>query len=110
MPHHRPTASRPLDRAEVSKAMPLSNRARLLRESPRDLLRLLAYAKPYRMRLSIALVSLFVGSALGLSFPQVLRQLIDAAFVEHNPAKLNTLALTLVLLFTAQAAFSFLRS
>ena len=90
--------------------MPLSNRARLLSESPRDLLRLLAYAKPYRVRLSIALVSLFVGSALGLAFPQVVRQLIDAAFVEHNPARLNTLALTLVLLFTAQAAFSFLRS
>ena len=85
-------------------------RIRLLRESPRDLLRLLAYAKPYRARLAIALASLFVASGLGLAFPQVVRRLIDAAFVEHNAARLNTLAITLVLLFTAQAAFSFLRS
>ncbi|HJQ24831.1 MAG TPA: ABC transporter transmembrane domain-containing protein [Blastocatellia bacterium] len=110
MSRHRITSSRPSDQADTDKAMSFGVRIRLLRESPRDLLRLLAYAKPYRARLAIALASLFVASGLGLAFPQVVRRLIDAAFVEHNAARLNTLAITLVLLFTAQAAFSFLRS
>jgi subfamily B ATP-binding cassette protein MsbA len=83
---------------------------RSLRGSPRDLLRLLAYARPYRARLAVALVSLFIASGLGLAFPQVVRWLIDAAFIEHDAARLNSLALMLVGLFTAQAAFSFLRS
>ena len=52
--------------------------------SPRDLLRLLSYTRPYRVRLTIALVSLLIGSALGLAFPQVVRLLIDAAFVERD--------------------------
>src|SRR5215207_9673227 len=78
--------------------------------SPRDLLRLLAYTKPYRARLAIALVSLLIASALGLAFPQVVRMLIDAAFVERNAGELNRLAIVLVGLFATQAAFSFLRS
>ncbi|HEX8088980.1 MAG TPA: ABC transporter transmembrane domain-containing protein, partial [Blastocatellia bacterium] len=78
--------------------------------SPRDLLRLLAYTKPYRARLTIALISLIIASALGLAFPQVVRLLIDAAFVDHNSQELNRLALVLVGLFTIQALFSFLRS
>jgi ATP-binding cassette, subfamily B, bacterial MsbA len=78
--------------------------------SPRDLLRLLAYTKPYRARLAIALVSLLIASALGLAFPQVVRMLIDAAFVERDAGELNRLAIVLVGLFATQAAFSFLRS
>jgi subfamily B ATP-binding cassette protein MsbA len=78
--------------------------------SPRDLLRLLSYAKPYRARLGIALLSLFVASALGLAFPQVVRLLINAAFVEHDSGKLNRLAVALVGLFAVQALFSFLRT
>jgi subfamily B ATP-binding cassette protein MsbA len=80
------------------------------RISPRDLMRLLSYAKPYRVRLAIALLSLLVAGVLGLAFPQVVRMLIDAALVEHDSAKLNRLALLLVGVFAAQAAFSFLRT
>ena len=36
--------------------------------SPRDLLRLLSYAKPYRIRLGIALLSLLIAGVLGLAF------------------------------------------
>lgn len=78
--------------------------------SPRDLLRLLAYTKPYRARLTIALISLIIASALGLAFPQVVRLLIDAAFVDRDSQALNRLALVLVGLFATQAMFSFLRS
>src|SRR5215471_14785249 len=81
-----------------------------IKGSPRDLLRLLSYAKPYRARLAIALLSLLLASALGLAFPQVVRLLINASFVEHDSGKLNRLAVLLVGLFAVQALFSFLRS
>jgi ATP-binding cassette, subfamily B, bacterial MsbA len=80
------------------------------RGSPKDLLRLLSYTRPYRARLAIALASLLIASLMGLAFPQVVRLLIDAAFVERNSQKLNGLAAVLVGLFAVQAAFSFLRS
>ena len=80
------------------------------RVSRRDLMRLLSYAKPYRVRLAIALLSLLVAGVLGLAFPQVVRMLIDAAFVERDSSKLNRLALLLVGVFAAQAGFSFLRT
>jgi subfamily B ATP-binding cassette protein MsbA len=78
--------------------------------SPRDLLRLLAYAKPYRLRLAIALVSLLIASGLALAFPQLVRTIIDAAFVDRNSARLNQMALMLIGLFAVQALFSFLRT
>ncbi|HKP12691.1 MAG TPA: ABC transporter transmembrane domain-containing protein, partial [Blastocatellia bacterium] len=102
--------NRPPEQAESRKAVAFGERLRDLRGSPRDLLRLLAYTKPYRARLAVALVSLFIASGLGLAFPQVVRWLIDAAFIGHDSARLNRLALLLVGLFVAQAAFSFLRS
>ncbi len=78
--------------------------------SPRDLLRLLSYAKPYRIRLGIALLSLLIAGVLGLAFPQVVRMLIDAAFIERDSHRLNQLALLLVGVFASQAGFSFLRT
>ncbi|HEY6331354.1 MAG TPA: ABC transporter transmembrane domain-containing protein [Blastocatellia bacterium] len=80
------------------------------RGSPRDLLRLLRYARPYSLRLGIALFSLLIAGLLGLTFPQIVRLLVDAAFTQHNAHRLNVLAVTLVALFAAQAAFSFLRT
>jgi subfamily B ATP-binding cassette protein MsbA len=78
--------------------------------SPRDLVRLLRYAKPYRVRLAVALLSLFIAGGLGLLFPQVVGMLIDAAFVQRDSQKLNRFALVLVGVFATQAAFSFLRT
>jgi subfamily B ATP-binding cassette protein MsbA len=80
------------------------------RGSPRELLRLLAYTKPYRVRLGVALASLLVAGVLGLAFPQVVRLIIDAAFTNKDPARLNQFAILLIAVFAAQAAFSFLRS
>jgi len=78
--------------------------------SLRDLLRLLSYAKPYRVRLAIALLSLIIAVGLGLASPRVVGMLIDAAFVRHDSNRLNILALLLVGLFAVQAGFSFLRT
>ncbi len=80
------------------------------RGSPRELLRLFSYVRPYRARIAIAVVCLLLAGALGLAFPQVVRLLIDAAFVEKDQEKLNRLSIMLVGVFAAQAAFSFVRS
>src|SRR5262245_1312319 len=78
--------------------------------SPRDLLRLLAYARPYRGRLAVALLCLLIAGLLGLSFPKVVQFIVDAAFTHKDPVRLNQYALLLIGIFACQAAFSFLRS
>jgi subfamily B ATP-binding cassette protein MsbA len=80
------------------------------RGSPRDLLRLLVYAKPYGFRLSIGLLSLIVGNLIGLAFPKLVQYLIDAAFVDRDYAKLNKIALVIFASFAVQALFGFVRS
>src|SRR5438105_11304628 len=100
MADHNRIAKPRAEEEETRKAISFGARLRLLRASPRDLMRLLAYTKPYRTRLTIALVSLFIASGLGLAAPQIVRLLIDAAFVEHNSARLKSQVLTLVALCT----------
>ncbi|HKS43253.1 MAG TPA: ABC transporter transmembrane domain-containing protein [Blastocatellia bacterium] len=78
--------------------------------SPRDLLKLLSYTRPYRVRLAIAFTSLLIASSIGLAFPTMVQKLMDAAFVEHDSQKLNNLVVVTVCLFAVQAAFSFLRA
>lgn len=80
------------------------------RVDPRDFLRLLTYAKPYRVRLAVALLSLFAAGLLNLAYPQIVRMLIDATITERNSQKLNNLVLLLIGTFGVQAAFSFLRT
>lgn len=78
--------------------------------SPRDLLRLMSYARPYKGRLAIALLSLLIASLLALAFPQIVRLIIDAAFTQHNAHRLNLYAGLLIGVFATQALFSFLRT
>lgn len=78
--------------------------------SPKDLLRLLAYAKPYRLRIGVALVSLFIASAFGLTFPMMVQVIIDAAFQRRDSSKLTIYAIALFGIFAGQALFSFIRS
>ncbi len=78
--------------------------------SPRDLPRLLSYTKPYRARLAVALLSTLISGGFGLVFPQVVRSLIDAAFIEQNSPEINRLAIMLIGVFAGQALFGFLRS
>ena len=80
------------------------------RGSPRDLLRLLAYLKPYRWRIAVALAALIIGNLVGLAFPQLVRVLIDAAFIERDTSKLNQTLLVILALFAVQAVFGFLRA
>jgi ATP-binding cassette, subfamily B, bacterial MsbA len=80
------------------------------RGSPRDLLRLLAYLKPYRGRIALALAALIIGNLMGLAFPQLVRVLIDAAFIERNLSKLNQTLIIIIVLFGIQAIFGFIRA
>ncbi len=100
----------PVRRPDQSSAKAATDGKEKPRVSPRDLLRLLSYAKPYRVRLAIALLSLLIAGGIVLTVPVVVRMLIDAAVVEHDSHKLNTFALVLVGVFACQAGFSFLRT
>lgn len=79
------------------------------RGSPRELLRLLVYAKPYAFRLSIGLLSLVIGNLMGLAFPKLVQYLIDAAFLDRDYAKLNRIGLIILASFAVQAIFGFVR-
>ena len=61
----------------------------------------------YRWPLAGALLCLLISSAIGLAFPLFVRHLMDAAFVEADRGLLNRIALFLLAIFAAQAAFNF---
>src|SRR2546426_369441 len=75
--------------------------------SPRALVRLWPRIRPHRWRLLVATVCLTVSAAIGLAFPQIVRYLLDAAFVRHDGALLDRIALGLVGLFTIQGLLNF---
>ncbi len=66
-------------------------------EISRPLLRRVAsYGWPYRYRILVMLLSILVGSALGLIPPLIYRELIDHALPERDFGRLNLLALGMV--------------
>ncbi len=71
------------------------------------LTRLTPRLRPYRTLLAWAMVLILVGSAIGLAFPLVIRELLDAAFLAGDQALLNQVALFLVGLFLVQAVVNF---
>jgi len=71
--------------------------------------RLFGYAKPYRVRLALALVCLAAGSGLGLVYPHYFGQVIDAAFTDRDVSALDERTLMLVGVFLVQAVFVFFR-
>jgi ABC transporter fused permease/ATP-binding protein len=88
-------------------------KAKINSETLKKVARLLQYVKPYRGKFIAALFFLFLSSLVGLSFPQFLGALIDAAQGRHKykflPASLNGIGgLAFIILF-AQAFISFFR-
>ena len=75
--------------------------------SPGALTRLWPRIRPYRWRLLAATVCLIASAGIGLAFPQIVRNLLDAAFVRHDEALLNRIAVLLLGLFTVQAGSNF---
>ncbi|WP_412062057.1 ABC transporter ATP-binding protein [Rubrivirga sp. IMCC45206] len=69
--------------------------------------RILAYARPYRGRLAVAVALTLVSTAVGLVVPLGLQRLLDSVFEAANSGLLDTLALALLGLFALQAALGF---
>jgi subfamily B ATP-binding cassette protein MsbA len=65
---------------------------------------------PYKRHLALAGVLLLFGTAIGLAFPLVVRELLDAAFLRDDASLLNLIALGLVGLFGVQAVNNFVQS
>src|SRR5579871_63774 len=72
--------------------------------------RLFAWLSPYKGRMVLAALALLISTGLGLSFPMVIVRLLDSVTRTKSMGALNHLALLLVGIFLAQAAFSFLQS
>ena len=77
--------------------------------SPKPLRQLLPRVKPHAPQLVGAMICLLLSVAIALAFPQIVRRLLDAAFIEGNGALLNKIALWLVALFAVQAVLNYLQ-
>lgn len=77
----------------------------------RQLGRLLAYTRPYRLGLLLAGVSSLISTGFFLAFPQLVSRMLDASiFQQGNLAQIDRYTLLLVLVFAGQAVFSGLQS
>jgi ABC transporter fused permease/ATP-binding protein len=70
--------------------------------------RIFTYFRPHRWKYFVGLIFLVLTSAVALVFPMLMGKLINAANADVLD-KINEIALWLLLLFAAQAVFSFLR-
>ncbi|MEX2527700.1 MAG: ABC transporter transmembrane domain-containing protein [Gemmatimonadota bacterium] len=69
--------------------------------------RLTPRLRPHGKALGWAGVLILLGTVFGLAFPLVVRELLDAAFLEGDARLLNQVALGLLVLFTLQAVVNF---
>ena len=60
-------------------------------------------------RLTAAFVCLLASASIALAFPQIVRHLLDAAFIEADGGLLNKIAVGLLVLFAIQAALNFVQ-
>jgi subfamily B ATP-binding cassette protein MsbA len=74
---------------------------------PKALRPLLPRLRPHIGKLVIAGVTLVLSAIAGLAFPQIVRFLLDAAFVARDGALLDRIALWLVALFAAQGLLTY---
>jgi subfamily B ATP-binding cassette protein MsbA len=81
------------------------------RLTPRETLgflkRLTPRVAPYRRLLLGAGVLLVISTGIGLAFPLVVRELLDAAFLAGDGSLLNLIAMGLLALFAVQAVMNF---
>lgn len=66
--------------------------------------------RPYRRHLYVAGALMLFSTGVGLVFPLVVRELLDAAFLEGSAALLDRIALGLLGLFAVQAVVNFTQS
>ena len=83
---------------------------RISRQSLNQIGRLFAFVRPYRFRLYAGIVTIIIGSLLGLAGPYTLQFLIDAVFKNNNARLLNQITVILIGIFLLQSVFYFLRA
>lgn len=72
--------------------------------------RLFRYLRPYWRRMALAVLALAVASAMNLTFPLVIVQLLDSVLQQQDLRQLNWLTLALLAIFMLQAVFTFFQS
>jgi ABC transporter fused permease/ATP-binding protein len=82
-------------------------KAKLSSASLKNAYRIFSFFKPYRGKFFLGLVFLFLTSLTALAFPLLMGRLIDSA--EATMQNINRYGLLLLLVFSAQAVFSFFR-
>ena len=75
--------------------------------SPKPLGQLVPRVRPHASRIFGALICLLISVGIGLAFPQIVKHLLDAAFVQHDSHLLDRIALFLIGLFAIQAVLNF---
>ena len=75
--------------------------------SPKPLGEMLPRIRPHAFRLAAAFVCLLLSVGIALAFPQIVRRLLDAAFVKGNSKLLDEIAIGLIGLFAIQALLNF---
>jgi len=73
--------------------------------SRQQLARLFKYLRPHWVPLTFALVTLVVGSALGLAFPWIMQNLVDAVLGRQDFSELNRITGLLIFTFLVRAVF-----
>lgn len=75
--------------------------------SPKPLEELVPRVRPHASRIAGAIVCLLVSVGIGLAFPQIVKHLLDAAFVQRDSTLLDRIAVGLIGLFAIQAVLNF---
>ena len=80
-----------------------------MKTSPKAVWRLWPRVRPFRRGLYIALAALLLAAVITLAFPLAVRYLLDAAFVHHDRAMLDRIALGLLAAFAVQAVLNYIQ-
>ena len=75
--------------------------------SPKPLGQMLPRVRPHASRIAGAIFCLLISVGIGLAFPQIVKHLLDAAFVQRDSTLLDRIAIGLIALFAIQAALNF---
>jgi ATP-binding cassette, subfamily B, bacterial MsbA len=78
-----------------------------IRPKASELRRLFGYLAPYRGRMAVAIVTLMLGSALGLVFPWIIQNLVDTVLTSGDRQQLNRITLLLLGTFLLRSIFTY---
>jgi subfamily B ATP-binding cassette protein MsbA len=78
--------------------------------SAAEVRRLLAYLRPYRGYMVIAVLGLLGGTAVGLVFPWIMQNLVDTVLAQGNLRELNRITLVLIATFVLRSVFYYVQN